>query len=415
MPHDRKKLFQNTLFLYIMIFSNQLISLLTIPYQTRVLGPVIYGKTSVAVSLMMYVQLIMDFGFLLSATEKITRYKDDLAFKNRLFTAVTICKVCLGLLVAGAIYAVCTWIPSLRLDRDLYLLYFLAYSINALVPDFIYRGQEEMRTITFRTLFIRVFFASLMLIFVTEQSHYLRLPILLFLGNLLAVLFSFWHVQRRFGIHFVIPGHTFTKQTVLDSAPFFLSRIATTFYQALIGMILGVRFVGQAVVGYYGASDKILGLVKSVSSPVADSLYPHMVRTKDYSLIRKILLVTCPVILLCAVVAYFQAEWICVLMFGEEYRPAAGVLRCMVPAMMVVLPTYILSFPALAPIGLSRYANISNLIGCVTMLVLLGILYLCNYVNVFSLCIAGSIAEVSVLAFRAVIVWKFRDRMKSGA
>ena len=122
MPHDRKKLFQNTLFLYIMIFSNQLISLLTIPYQTRVLGPVLYGKTSVAVSLMMYVQLIMDFGFLLSATEKITRYKDDLAFKNKLFTAVTICKVCLGLLVAGAIYAVCTWIPSLRLDRDLYLL-----------------------------------------------------------------------------------------------------------------------------------------------------------------------------------------------------------------------------------------------------------------------------------------------------
>ena len=77
MPRKEGTLFQNTAFLYLMTFSNQLINLVTIPYQTRVLGPVVYGKISVAASLMVYVQLVMDFGFILSATEKVARNRNN--------------------------------------------------------------------------------------------------------------------------------------------------------------------------------------------------------------------------------------------------------------------------------------------------------------------------------------------------
>lgn len=412
MQMNRGKLLQNTVFLYLMIFSNQLINLLTIPYQTRVFGPVIYGKISVAVSLMAYVQLVMDFGFLLSATEKIAVNRENIEYKSKLFTAVTVAKLLLGAFVGIVLYTVCTMIPQLRVDRNLYLVYFLAFSVNALVPDFIYRGQEEMRAITIRTFLIRLFFASFMLIFVKEHSHYLRLPLLLFLGNILAVAFSFFHVRKRYGIRFVIPDGVFFRRVLIDSVPFFISRIASTFYQALIGIVLGVRFVGQSVVGYYGSADKLLGLVKSVSSPVADSLYPHMLRRRDYGLIRKLLVFTTPVILLCAVVGFWQAEWFCVVLFGEEYRQAANVLRCMIPSMMVIFPTYILCFPTLNPIGLSKYANLSNVIGCVVMVVLLAILYIIGRVNVYSLCIAGSASEVSVFIFRLSVAWMNRDKMK---
>ena len=412
MQRKHNKLLLNTIFLYLMTFSNQLINLITIPYQTRVLGPVIYGKISVAVSLMMYVQLIMDFGFLLSATEKIARNREDTDHSCRLFTAVTMIKVILGIFAGVALYAVCGAIEQLRMDRALYMLYYMAYAVSALIPDFLYRGREEMKTITIRTVLIRLFFASLMLCFVRNAEDYLRLPLLLLVGNLIAVVFSFWHVRKIFAVKFRSVDWPFLVTTVRDTIPFFISRIAITFYQALNAVILGVRFAGQPVIGYYGSADKLLGIARSFSSPVADSLYPHMVRRKDYSIIRKLLMVTMPVILLGAVFVFWKAEWICALLFGAEYAPAGNILRCLLPAMVVTLPSYILSFPTLNPIGLSRYANLSNVIGCGVMVALLGVLFAIDWVDAYSLCIAASISEVSVCLFRGAIAWKYRDRMK---
>ena len=413
MPKKKNKLIHNTLLLYLMTFSNQLINLITIPYQTRVLGPVIYGKISVAVSMMTYVQLIMDFGFILSATEKVARNRGDALYQSHLFTAITIVKTVLGVAAGAMLYGVCSGIAALRADRMLYLLYYLAYVVNALLPDYIYRGREEMQTITIRTVCIRAFFASLMLVFVRTGEDYLKLPMLLFVGNIMAVFFSFWHIKKQFGVGFSLPGKNFVLLTIRETVPFFVSRIASTFYQALNTLILGVKFPGQALIGHYGAADKLLGIAKTVSSPVADSLYPHMVRKKDYSIIRKLLVVTTPIIVAGAAVLFWQAEFFCSLLFGEEYAQAGNILRCLLPAMVVIFPTYILCFPTLNPIGLSKYANLSNVIGCAVMLLLLAALFLLDSVNVYSLCIAASISEVSVFLFRAGVAWKYRDRMRS--
>lgn len=412
MPKKDSKLLQNTAFLYLMTFSNQLINLLTIPYQTRVLGPVVYGKVSVATSLMVYVQLIMDFGFILSATEKVARNRNEVEYISRLFTAVTIIKLVLGVGAGSILYVVCSSIHALRTDRMLYMLYYVAYVVNALLPDFIYRGKEQMRTITVRTVFIRAFFASLMLIFVKDSADYWKLPLLLFIGNLMAVAFSFWHVGKTFSVRLCMPDSAFLLETIHDTIPFFVSRIASTFYQALNTLILGVKYSGQAVIGYYGSADKLVGIAKSVSSPVADSLYPYMVRKKDYRMIRRLLLITTPVIFAGAAFVFWKAEWVCTLLFGAEYAHAGNILKCLLPAMIVIFPTYILCFPTLNPIGLSNYANLSNVIGCVVMLLLLGLLFVLDSINVYSLCIASSISEVTVCLFRAGVAWKYRDRMK---
>lgn len=412
MRFKNKTLLWNTVFLYLMTFSNQLINLIMIPYQTRVLGPIIYGKISVATSLMVYVQLIMDFGFILSATEKVARNRQDTDYISRLFTAVTVIKLLLIGAAGVLLYSVCGAVDALRTDRLLYMLYYAAYAVNALVPDFVYRGKEQMRTITIRTVLIKVMFAAITLVFVRKSSDYLLLPIFLLIGNVVAVLFSFWHVNKIFSVFFKVPSKKFLRDTFHDAVPFFVSRIASTVYQALNTLILGIKYEGQAVVGYYGSADKLLGLAKSVSYPVADSLYPHMVRKKDYSIIRKLLLTVMPVILVGAVFVFWKAEWICTLLFGAEYADTGNILRCLLPAMVVIFPTYILCFPTLNPIGLSKYANFSNVIGCVIMVMALGVLFVIDGVNVYSLCIASSISEVSVFLFRAGVAWKYRDRMK---
>ena len=70
-----RKLISNAVFLYLMTTSIQILNLLTVPYLSRVLGPTEYGQIGLALGYMAYVQIILDFGFTLYATKKISEKK----------------------------------------------------------------------------------------------------------------------------------------------------------------------------------------------------------------------------------------------------------------------------------------------------------------------------------------------------
>ena len=55
-----RKLISNTVFLYLMTTSIQILNLLTVPYLSRVLGPTEYGQIGLALGYMAYVQIILD-------------------------------------------------------------------------------------------------------------------------------------------------------------------------------------------------------------------------------------------------------------------------------------------------------------------------------------------------------------------
>ena len=74
---EMKILVSNTIMLYIMQVSGYIFPLLTFPYLTRVLGPEYYAVTTFISATMTYFQLVVDFGFLLSATRDCSFYRDD--------------------------------------------------------------------------------------------------------------------------------------------------------------------------------------------------------------------------------------------------------------------------------------------------------------------------------------------------
>ena len=163
-------------------------------------------------------------------------------------------------------------------------------------------------------------------------------------------------------------------------------------------MILGLFFNGQKIVGYYSSADKILSLSKSVSSPVADSLYPYMMRKKNYRLIKKILLFYTVFMIVMGPIIFINADWICEILFGN-------ILRCIMPAIVVIFPTYIICFPVLNSLGLSKYANFSNILGAIIQGIILCIIIISDSVNVYSICISSSFTEVIVFLYR-FIIWK---------
>lgn len=407
---DNRRLVSNTAFLYILVFSSQLLNLATIPYQTRVLGPSCYGVVGAIVGIMGLVTIILDFGFLLSATKRISEVRDDQTQISKIMSSVLGCKMLLVLVLCVAGLAATFAVQVLVENRVLFVLYLAAYSVSGMLPDFVYRGIEDMKAITIRTVCVRVFCAALIFVFLRGPEDVFVLPLLLLAGNALAALYSFYDLKRRFKIVFLIPKLNSIIDCCKESLPYFGSRFASTAYQSLNAVLLGAVYPGNPVVGYYTSADKFMSLVKTASSPVADSLFPYMTRNKNYRLCKRILLLSCLPIALLGFIAFVFAPEICAVAFGEEYRDAGQLLRCLLPAMLVIFPTYIICFPILVPMGLSKQANLSTGIGALIQISLIVVLTLSGNFSAVNLCISASVSEVSVFLYRLFVMLKYWDR-----
>lgn len=406
----RSALLKNTILLYILQFSSQFFALLTIPYQTRILGPEIYGEIGFVVSVMTYVQLILDFGFLLSATAEVSINRENTERINQVYTTVFVTKVALSVIVFGPILLMCRIIPRLESDIGLVFLYYLAYVVNALSPDFFYRGIENMKVITVRTVLIKFSFTVLIFAFLKEPKDYYIIPLLTFLGNLTALVTILIYTRSHYGVQLVKVPLAATISMVRKTIPFFISRIASALYTATNTFVLGLLYPAGPILGYYTSTDRLVSAVKGVVSPIADSLYPYMTKRKDFKLIKRILVITIPFIIVGAIIGFVYADQICVLLFGEEYYEAGKLMRLLIPVMMVILPSYILAFPTLNPLGLAKYANRSNVYGAIFQILGLFALFVTKTISVQTICILTSCTECIVLTYRIFVIIRFELR-----
>jgi len=407
-------LLKNTLMLYVLQFSTYLLSFIVVPYETRVLGPTFYGKLGVAMSIMVYFQLIIDFGFILSATEDVSRNRDNNATLCSIFTSVTASKLLLATASLVLLLILCRTITSWREDTTFYVLFFFATAVNSMIPDYLYRGLEDMTAITVRTVIIKAFFTCMIFLFLKQKEQIWIIPLLNIIGNSVALVFVIIHLNVKYDIKLSKVSASDLMKAISRSSKFFYSRIATTAYTAANTIIINFLSAGGTAVGFYTSADKLITTGKSAMSPVSDSLYPYMVKNKDFKLVKKVLLVAEPVIILGCLIVFIFAEPLCIWFFGSEYGPVAPILRVMLPILVIILPSYILGFPTLTAMGLSKHANYSVIFGSCIHIINLVVLYLTGHMNAITLGALITIAETLILGYRIFIIWKNKNLLSQG-
>ena len=403
---------QNTLMLYILTFSNYFLGLIVAPYETRVLGTEGYGVLGAATAVMVYFQLVIDFGFLLSGTQEVALHRDDTQRLSRIFSSITLGKVLLTAVSAVVLVVLCS-VLSVWQDRlTFYLLCFAYTALNSFVPDYLYRGMENMSAITVRTVCIKAFFTVGILLFVKGPEDIWLIPVINIVGNGLAAAYSFYDVNRRFGIRFCRVSVKDVLECMKKSSVFFYSRIATTAYSAMNTVILDVISGSGATTAFYTSADKLISTGKSALSPISDSLYPYMVKNKDFKLVKKVLLILDPLIFEFCAVCFIFAEPLCAFIFGADFAPAGQVLRAMLPVGVVILPSYICGFPMMSAMGISEQANYSVIFGSVLHIINLLILWATGNINMVTLGLSVSVAETVILLYRLIVIWRNRGLLK---
>lgn len=407
-----RKLASNTLMLSILSFSGYFLALVTLPYQSRILGPELFGMVSFAMAFGIYFQLVIDFGFTLSATEQVAKHLHDKDRVSKIVSAVTWNKVFIALLSLCALLLLCVWVKPFNQDPLLYFFFAMSYIFIALIPDYLYRGMENMKAITVRTVAIRAVSIGLIFIFLRGPSDYYAVPVSMMLGNMAAFGYTLWDIHRK-EIRLTRVSFREFSDTLKQSSLFFYSRIATNIYSASNTFVLGLVYSPAShAVGFFTSADKLTSAAKFSLTPLVDSLYPHMVKNKDFRLVKKILLVFVPIITVICTIVWIFAYDICAIIFGPDFRGAGEYLRWLLLTAVVAFPSMVLGYPTLSPMGLARFANLSVIGASVVHITQLLLLFATGRLTVVTVCIATIITESIALLLRVIAVLKNMHRVR---
>lgn len=407
---EKNNLAKNTIALYIMNIVKLIFPLITLPYLTRILSTEVYGSVTYIKSLIVYVQLFLDFGFLLSATKDIVKAKMD---KNKIGSIVgntIVEKIVLGFLSSVLYLIICIMIPIIRNNFLFALIYLVATLLSIFILDFLYRGIEKMNYVAIPYIFSKTICLILTFILVKNDSDIIYIPILELIGNLVAAFLSLLFLKKvEIKINFTNVKNCIKE--IKESAIYFISNFATTIFGALTTIIAGF-YVTIENIAFWGICMQLLSAAKALYNPLTNSLYPYMLRKKDLSLVNKIAVMMIFPMIIGIIFVIFGNQLILNIIGGEKYISAGYILIYLLPAFVFSFYSILYGWPVLGAIDKIKETSFSTVLASLVQIFGLIIIAFFNIFNLKSLAICCSLTELFLFIIRFRIVLKNKKQFK---
>lgn len=395
-----KSLKKNTIYLYLMTIGKYLLPLITLPYLTRVLSPHNYGIVTYLTATMTYFQVLVDFGYNFSATKEASLKREKKEELGKILTATISFKSILSFVSLVILVIISIFVPLLRENSLLTFLYFTSVVVTIFLPDYIYRGLEKMEIVSARFILSRLVSTILTFVLIRDSNDILLMPILLILGNFAAVLFSYYHLFFKEKIFFRKIDIHYCLCNIRKSSVFFVATMATTAFGATTTFVMGIAELAPSEIAFWGLAYQFITTIQMLYDPIVSSIYPYMIRERDFILVKKILKVTMPLIIFGVIFAFFTADYVIPFVCGDDYIGCCGVFKILLPILILSFPAQILGFPVMAPINKEKFVTKSTVISAVFHIIGLLLLLVLDCFSIINIAILRSITDIVLLLNR---------------
>lgn len=275
--NEKRVLLSNVAFLSVLQILNYILPLVTVPYIVKVVGIENFGRISFAMALGAYLQIVVDYGFNLTATSNVALNRADYSEVCRIYSAVMHVKISLLLLMFAILWLLLLLPLDIFLDSDIFFYAFLSVLGNAFIPIWLFQGLEKMQYITGLTFVGKAFFAISVFLFVQDSSDYVLVPALAGVGAIISGVIAVTVVRCFLNVDFIFVSFTEFKGFIADGWFVFLSQLKTSLFSHSNTVLLGV-FFGSGMVGVFSAAEKLVRAFASLQVPITQALYPYVGR-----------------------------------------------------------------------------------------------------------------------------------------
>lgn len=253
--------------------------LIVLPYLTRVLGPEKFGLIAFAQSFLEYFNVIIDYGFNLTATRAVSIHRDDKQKVNEVFSNVFFTKGLLLVVSMTLMIVVVSVFNKFSADQSLY--YYSATLVlgHALFPIWYFQGIEKMKYISIMNLSAKLFFTVCIFFFVKSSDDFIIVPLLNGLGFISVGIISLFIVFNRYKVRLHVPSFKAIKVTLKEGFAIFISNLAPNLYNNSSTVLLGF-FANNIVTGYFSGIVKITNFFNTIASVLSQTFYPFLARDK---------------------------------------------------------------------------------------------------------------------------------------
>ena len=381
--------------------------LLLIPYLTRVLGTEGYAVYAYVVSFMAVMQVVAEFGFTLSGTKKVVELKGDTEALSRLVGAIEVARFMLLVGLFGATLVISQFIPILAANLGYVAWAFLATAGRAILPDFLFQGYERMGPLTTRYFASKGAQVGLTLLLVHGPGDLVLVAVADVLSEVVDVAWSYRAQKRMFGVGIARPTLRESFEELRVSAIYCVSNVSSSLFSGFTTLIVGLALTNTEI-AYWSLTLTTITAVQALYGPISNSLYPHMLNSRDFGFARKIALLAIPALAVGTAAYCLLSEPIMFVLGGQEYLDAAHVMWMIAPVLPISFYSILLGWPVLGAMGKVKEIMVSTAAaGVFNVIALLG-LYLMGGATLEVICVVRCLVEAILASGLAFFTWRVK-------
>lgn len=288
MSNNKISLKMNFFMNALLTMSSFLFQLITFPYITRVLLPVGTGKIAFATSLISYFSLISQMGIPTYGIRICARMREDKYELSKVVHELLLINIIMCILTYFIFGLVLTFIPQIQKEKNLYIIISSTILFNAIGMEWLYKGLEQYKYITIRSIIFKLIALILMFALVHSKKDYLIYGTISVFAASASNIMNFIHV-RKF-IYFKPLGNYNIKKHIKPILIFLAMSCATNIYTNLDSVMLGFMKT-ETDVGYYDAAVKVKRILVSIVTSLGAVLLPRaslFIQKKDFLQFNKI-------------------------------------------------------------------------------------------------------------------------------
>lgn len=400
---------KNTFWLAIFQLAKMVFPFLILPILTRRLSVETYGNLTFIKTVMNFLQIFLDFGFMLSATKEIAKIKNDTNKIQQIMADTLLARLLLGGIGFLLIIILSFFFPILDHNFLFTITSYLTVFLSIFLFDFLFRGLEIIHVMTIRFIIMKTISFLLTIFFVRQDHQIILIPLFDILSSVIAIILVALELQKR-NFRLIRPKLKSSIYSLKISLIYFLSDVSATAFNAISTIIIGLVF-SSTEVALFGVSIQIIGAIQALLGQLSSGIYPIMVRQKSRKFIQQIFQKTIPLVFLFTGLIIILLPLALQVLAGDKYAAAHPIIQILAITIFFSFINTLLGWPTLGVINQQNKVTLSTIISTVFNLVSLILLYLSSNLNLYSVAITRVITEIILFCIRLYYYKKYRQNL----
>ncbi len=276
---NNRLLVKNISYLAFFQIANYILPILVFPYLIKIVGIDKFGIVSIVQAVILYLNVLIEYGFNFSATKYISRNRDNKKIVNQTISSVLTLKLVLFAVVLIFFSLFVYTIPFLKINSFLYITGYLILFGMAIFPIWLFQGIEKLKHITIANFVGKLIAIALIFLIIKSPNDYIYILLIYATGSIVTGLLGLVFI-KFYGFSFGRISFKDLKYHIQSGYSIFISSLGINLYRNLNILLVGF-FTSNAITGIYSVAEKLLKSIQMMVNPITQAIFPNASKRID--------------------------------------------------------------------------------------------------------------------------------------